>query len=109
LLGIGWFLARDWLALYPRQLGCYLATVTVFLLANILAMVRIRSQIMSFGIFDETMTDAGTDYLRVLRFSLPILIPPTVTYSLSFLSHTLLLSDDTIYLFIYMSLTHSWS
>jgi hypothetical protein len=26
LLGIGWFLARDWLALYSLQLGCYLAT-----------------------------------------------------------------------------------
>jgi hypothetical protein len=25
-LGIGWFLARDWLAVYSLQLGCYLAT-----------------------------------------------------------------------------------
>jgi hypothetical protein len=29
LLGIGWFLARDWLALYALQLGGYLATVTI--------------------------------------------------------------------------------
>jgi hypothetical protein len=26
LLGIGWFLACDWLVLYSLQLGCFLAT-----------------------------------------------------------------------------------
>jgi hypothetical protein len=26
MLSIGWFLARDWLALYSLQLGFYLAT-----------------------------------------------------------------------------------
>jgi hypothetical protein len=29
LLRVGWFLDRDWLALYALQLGGYLATVTI--------------------------------------------------------------------------------
>jgi hypothetical protein len=43
-------------------------------------MLRVQSQIMSFGIFDG-QNDTGADHRGVLRFSLPILILSTVTYS----------------------------
>jgi hypothetical protein len=40
------------------------------------AAVRVRSQVRSCGIFGgQSGTEAG--FLRVLRFHLPILIPPT--------------------------------
>jgi hypothetical protein len=46
------------------------------------AAARVRSQFRSCGIFGE-QSGTGTGFLRVLRFTLPILIPPTAPQSSS--------------------------
>jgi hypothetical protein len=44
------------------------------------AVIRVRAQVRSCGICGA-QSDSGTGFLRVIRFLLPILIPPTIPHS----------------------------